>query len=418
MLDFSGKTVCVIDNGLFAEFAATLAQSFGRVYLYIPWENAYPKSNQLLIGTGLEGVQKLDEFWSHLDEIDLFVFPDIYFGSLQNHLRSIGKRVWGSAMGEELELFRVFSKGVTADQGLGVGKFSVVTGVKALRKFLQKHDNQFVKISRTRGDMETFKAENYNLVEPKIDELEHKLGAKKELMEFIVEEAIEDAVEVGYDGFCVDGMFPSQAMSGIEIKDKGYIGHFKRYEEMAQPIRDVNEGFSEVLREYKYRNFWSAEARITRDGTPWVIDPCCRAGSPPSELQMLMYSNLAEIFWWGAEGQVIDPEPAAEWGAEIMMVSSWANLNWQSIEFPPALRVNVKLHFPVRIDGKFYVTPQGFDLPCIGAVVAVGDTFQKAANACKKIASEVSGYFVDMDLNVFDSAKEEIESLAEFGFEL
>lgn len=418
MNDYSNRIALVIDNGLFAEVAVTLAKSFGKVYYYVPWENAYPKSNQLIVGRGLEGVEKIDEFWSKLNEVDLFVFPDVYFGTLQLHLRSLGKRVWGSALGEELELFRVYSKGVTKEVGLAVGEFAVITGVKALRKYLAKHEDVFVKISRTRGDMETFRSENLDLVEPKLTELEYKLGAKKEITEFVVEAAIEDAVEIGYDGFTVDGRFPSHAMCGIEIKDKGYIGHFRSYESMAEPIRQVNAAFAPVLQGYQYRNFWAAEARVQRDGTPWVIDPCCRAGSPPSELQLVMYKNLADIFWFGAEGQVIDPIPAAEWGAEIMLISSWANNNWQAVEFPASIRENVKLHFPVVIDGKYYTTPQGFDLPCIGAAVGIGDTMQIAMNRARKVAEQVKGYFVDCDLDVFVRAKEEINQLNEFGFEL
>ena len=35
----------------------------------------------------------------------------------------------------------------------------------------------------------------------------------------IVEEAIDDAVEIGYDGYTIDGKYPQNAMWGIEIKD-------------------------------------------------------------------------------------------------------------------------------------------------------------------------------------------------------
>lgn len=417
-MDYSNKTCCVIDNGLFAEFATELAKHFGKVYLFCPWVSAYPKSNQIIVGTGLERVEKIDDFWPILDKVDLFVFPDIYFGGLQEHLVSLGKRVWGSRMGEELELFRDFSKSALEEVGCDIGSYALIEGMDNLRDYLKDHENVFVKISRTRGDFETFKSVNYMLSEPRLDEIEHKLGAKKNIQQFIVEDMIDDAVEVGYDGYTVDGQFPTLAMSGIEIKDKGYVGHISNYKQLAKPVRNVNQIISPLLYEYKYRNFWSAEARITRDGKAWVIDPCCRAGSPPSELGMKMYTNLADIFWFGAEGVCIDPKPAAEWGAEVMLISAWANHNWQAIEFPPEIRDNVVLHFPVVIDGKYYLTPQGFDLPCIGAVVAIGNTMQEATKKCKELAEQVKGFYVEAPVDCFDLAQEELKKLKEFGYHL
>jgi hypothetical protein len=62
-----------------------------------------------------------------------------------------------------------------------------------LRKHLKANDDQWVKISGTRGDMETFGAKSYEKVEPRLDELEHNLGALKKVMKFTVEQGINDA---------------------------------------------------------------------------------------------------------------------------------------------------------------------------------------------------------------------------------
>lgn len=418
MDDYSTKTVCVVDNGLFVEIAVTLAKTFGKVYLCVPWENAYPKSTQLVVGAGLEGVEKVDSIWPIIDKVDLWVFPDVYFGPLQVHLASLGKRVWGSRMGEELELFRDFSKKVCKGQGLSIGDYDVVHGIDKLRDFLKAHKNRWVKISRSRGDFETFHSVTYALSEPRLDEIERKLGARKQAVDFIVEEAIDGAVEIGYDGYTIDGQFPTHAMAGIEIKDKGYVGHFQAYADMAEPIHTVNDALADVLKQYKYRNFWCAEARITPDGTPWVIDPCCRFGSPPSELLMLVYKNLADILWHGADGEVVNPEAAGKWGAQVQLISGWANENWQAIDFPKESRDNVKLHFPVVLGERYYVTPQGFDLPAIGAVVAVGDTMEEAIAEVKKIAQTVEGYYVDAPVDCFESVQDDLDGLKKAGFDL
>ena len=415
--DYKSKTVAVIDNGLFVEIAATLAKSFGKVYYFSPWRGAFPKSNARLVGTGIKGVTRCNDYHDIIDEVDLWIFPDVYYSGIQLDLEARGKRVWGSRKGEELELNRRASKEHCKSLGIPVGPYVVLTGIDALREYLKLHDDQWIKCSLTRGDFESFHSENYKNIEPRLDELEHNLGAKKKIYEFIVEQGIPDAVEIGYDGFSVDGQFPTQACNGIEVKDKGYIGLFQPYKDMAPQIQEINSKLAPTLKEFKYRNFFAVEARITQDGKPLVIDPCCRAGSPPSELLQLMYTNLPDIFWYGAEGTCIDPVPADKWGAELLIHSSWADKNWQAVQFPPEIRDNVKFRNLAIINGEYYVVPQSVGLPEIGAVVAVGPTLEEAVETCKEYSKHVKGYFIDMFADSLDEAQDEIEKLKKFGID-
>ena len=416
--DYSKKTCCVIDNGLFVEMSVTLAKSFGKVWYYSPWENAFPRDNARLVGTGLPNVTRCNDYWDILDKVDLWVFPDVYYGGLQLHLESLGKRVWGSRKGEELELYRKESKEHFKKVGAKVGKYTVLTGLEALRKHLKEKDDQWVKVSLTRGDFESFHSVNYKSIEPRLDELEHSLGKAKDIKEFIVEDGINDAVEVGYDGYCVDGVFPTQAMDGIEIKDKGYIGYFHSYKDMPQQIQDVNKKLFNTLKNYRYRNFLAVEMRITKDGTANIIDPCCRQGSPPSELLQVMYTNLPDIFWFGAEGKCIDPIPADKYGVELLIHSSWADKNWQSVQFPPEIREFVKLRNLAIIKGEYYAIPQSVGLPEIGAVVATGTTLNEAIEKCKSYSEQIEGYYIDVFPDSLDHAQSEIEKLASYGIKL
>ena len=77
----------------------------------------------------------------------------------------------------------------------------------------------------------------YDLVEPQLDELEHRFGARKQLIEFIVEGEIPDAVEIGYDGFTVDGAFAATATRGIEVKDRGFIMRSGAYTDVPQQLQ-------------------------------------------------------------------------------------------------------------------------------------------------------------------------------------
>lgn len=272
------KTVCMIDNGLFLEVLIKIAPDFKKCYYFSTWINAFPRSNGALIGKGLEdeGIERIDYLFDYIDDIDLFILPDIYSGDLALHLQSLGKRVWSSMKGEELELLRMEAKNHFKSLGLAVQPVKEVLGLDGLRKYLKNNDNKFVKISTFRGDFETFQHINFRLTEPILDDLEHRLGARQFTTKFIVEDAIDgdDIVETGYDGYTVDGKFPSKAIQGYEIKDLGYCGMVKNYEDMSPLVTDFNDKISDTLKEYRYRNFFSTEIRVGKDKIPFMIDAC------------------------------------------------------------------------------------------------------------------------------------------------
>ena len=281
--DLATKSALVVAHGLFSELAVKLAQSFGKVYLFLPWADAYPTINKGLLGYGLEGVNKVDEVWGpHFASIDLFVFPDLYNPELQLYLEGLGKRVWGGRRGEQLELYREVCKEAMAKVGLPVHPWKLIRGMTALRSHLQAHQNQHVKLDKFRGMFETFKAESYALVEPKLAEIEHLLGPFAEVLEFVVEEDLPDCVEIGLDCYTVDGMFPSRTLAGIEVKDLGYIGILREWQQIPEPLRAWFEKMAPYLERYGYRGFISNELRVTKDKVAYMIDCCARAASPPN----------------------------------------------------------------------------------------------------------------------------------------
>ena len=412
--DYRDKTACVVDFGPFQSFADRLAEDFGRTLLYVPWETTMPKSDTLQIGVGLPGVEKVDAIWPHLSDIDLFVFPDIHHGALQEYLVSIGKRVWGSRMGEELEVFRDYQKQVFKDAGAPIAPYVVLKGLTALRAHLKKHEDQYVKVNRARADCETFHAESYRLAEPRLDALAHGLGPRAETIEFIVEDSIPDAIEIAWDGYTVDGQFPARSLVGIETKDKGYVGCMQEWGDVFEGLRELNAIAAPMLKAYGYRNFWSMEARITKDGTPWLIDPCARAGSPPHEVELLEYTNLSDILWYGAEGELVDPVPAGPWVCQVQLRSDAPPETWQCVEIPPEHERAVKLHFRARINERDYVTPVGVKQGIIGSVCATGETLEAVKEEIGEIAGSLKGCYLDAPLHALDDAEKHIEDLQEF----
>lgn len=413
MIKDPSDVVClVVDNGLFVELALKLSKTFKKVYYYCPWECAFAKLNTAWIGKGLDGLELVDSIYGpHFDDVDFFCFPDIYFGWEQRMLDRMGKVVWGSRLGEEMELDRAGMKRIIERTGLPVGKYWEITGMDNLRSFLKGHDNVHVKIDKYRGTFETFKAPSYEEVEPKLDEVEYKLGPLKHDLKFIVEEDLPDRVEFGTDAWTIDGQFPNTLISGLEIKDCGFASVFKNYADLPEPLTRFNEAMKPVFEAYGYRGFFSTEIRIGKDMDPYMIDFCARAPSPPNELYQEQYSNLAECMWSGANGVVVDPEPTAIYGAEIMLHSSWADQNWQKVKFPDEIRDFVKLRNVYKNKDGFYCIPQDCGLPEIGAVIGLGDTMEEAFAHALENAEQVEGYYLESKSSAIDQVREQIKEM-------
>lgn len=406
MSDLSNRTLLCYDNGLFTSWAERLGplrEGFGRVLLYVPWKDAFPKSNWFSIGDGLPGVEKVTDFFDVIDEVDCFFFPDVYDGDLQEHLRDLGKPVWGSGKGEELELYRWETKKLLKEIGLPVQPVERIIGLDALREHLKENDDKYIKTSMMRGDFETFHHIRYDLSEPRLDELEHKLGARKQTKEFIVEDSISPALEVGFDGYCIDGEFNDPSILGVEEKDVAYIGVVQPYKQFPEKVRYVNEKLAPILKEYKYRNFFSSEIRLGRDKEPYLTDPCCRAGSPPSEVYQESFSNWADIVWAGAHGEMVKPKPIAKYAVEALIHSSWADQNDEAVRFPEKIDQWVKLRNVARLNGVRYIMPQSVGLPEIGAVVGIDDTLLGAIKKVKSYADQIEGYDLDIKLKDIES---------------
>ena len=416
--NLSTKSVIVYDNGTFVSVAERLAKDFGKVMYYSPCKSAFPQVKNALIGHGLRGVERINNFWDHIDEMDIAVFPDVMDGDIQLHLDSLGKKVFGSRKGEDMELNRDGMKEYMKELGLPVGHYEIVKGMDALRKYIKAHKNIWIKISTYRGDFETLQAKNYSYIQLKLDEIERELGAVKNEVEFICEDDLDDKVEVGYDGYCINGQFPNETMFGIEVKDLGYVGLMKPYKDLPEPVLNFNNVITPTMKAYGYKNFVSTEVRIGRDQIGFMNDFCGRTGSPPNELYQNMFTNFSQIVWEGAHGKCIDPIPENKWGVEVLIHCSWAEKNWLPIQFPEKYYDNLKFRDVCVINGQHYIIPQYVGLPEVGAIVATGDTLEAALSQVEEIADTIRGYYVEVPLNAIDKAKEEIEKLKTFGYDI
>src|SRR5208282_1117994 len=109
---------CCVDYGTFLSIAERLGQTCAKVYYSSPIDQEYQNIRDCVLGQGLDNVERLDDLFDRINEIDLFVFPDIGFSSLQRHLRSLGKAVWGHMGATDLELYRDFFLDILREHGL------------------------------------------------------------------------------------------------------------------------------------------------------------------------------------------------------------------------------------------------------------------------------------------------------------
>lgn len=411
-MNFRDKKAMVIDHGLFVELAVRLARDFGTVYYFMPWVFDFPRSSLAVVGDGLEGVTRVLDFWEVFNEVDIFVFPDIGDGGLQEYLRSIGKRVFGSGRGERLENDRWWMRKLQSKLGMNMPETDRVTGLENVREFLKDKKDRYVKVSQFRGDVETWKHENPAMTEIFLNELSHTLGAKQKTMEFVIEAMIPAIAEIGYDGLCVDGNFPIIGAWGLEIKDQCYLGKIEPYAQMPRQLIEVNNALAPTLKSFGVRGFMSTEVRLSPKGLPYLIDPAMRCGSPPSEVYMEAWENISEMIWEAAEGRLAVPKSSARYVASAEITSEWSVKNWNPIIFPPEYRKNIKLKYLTKIEGNYYVVPQLVTYPEIGFIIGMGKTPQEAIEQVKTIAKTVKGIELGVQVDTFDEALEELAGLA------
>lgn len=276
MKTVSRAKVCFADHGLFLPFAQRLARDFGEVSYWCPsTEDLFPTPNRAMVGEGLPGIRRVLDLYRAIKECDLVVCPDVFQAPLVGLCRELGKPVWGAGESEELELDRWYGKQLLKTAGLPYNPTIELTGIAALRKYVQTHPDKVVKLSRWRGVSETFRYKNYDLIQPKIDEMAYKLGPFQEMMKFYVENVIESVTEPGMDTFTVDGQFPKNTVCGYEVKDKAYIGAVMPYESIYPGLRAINTALAPTFKRDKYRGFFSTEARVSKDHKCYPIDLTC-----------------------------------------------------------------------------------------------------------------------------------------------
>jgi hypothetical protein len=416
MADLSNKVATVVDLGNYQELAIRLARDFGKVNYYKPWKRSAPSFHSLFVGDGFAEITRVRDLFRVVDETDIFIFPDVYDADLQLHLEGLGKRVWGSRNAEKFEFRRALFKETLKEVGLAVPEYEVVIGMTALRKFLADHDDEkwFIKRDLLRGDGETCPAEGGPLTDAVLDEMDAYYGALRNCFTFVVEKGIDTPIEVGYDGICVDGRF-TDGFVDYEIKNQACIAAFTEYGDMNEHVRAVNEAFAPKLSECQFRSMWGTEIRVDGD-TPYFIDATCRMPSPPGELILEMFGNLAEIMWEGSVGNFVQARPVKPFGVEVMVYADWQDAVTLPMRVPDEIRQWFKFDSACKLGDVYHSIQFGGDehLPWIRSqvaeIVGIGDTVEECIEKVKSYAEQFEGLRCEITMEAVAEALKEIKA--------
>jgi hypothetical protein len=411
--------VCVIDSGQFVWWAIQLSEYFN-IFYYKPWnKHGMPDVKDYFIGYGYDEITKIDDIFSEnesykFNDVDLFIVTDLYFGDTVKYLRSIGKLVWGTGPIESLEINRwEFQKKLT-ELKLPTTESVKIKGLDKLDIYLKDKTKCYVKISKFRNVVETFRHENYELSEPLLQKLKHDLGAVRNELEFIVQKEIKTDVEYGYDGITIDGQYWQNGLFGCEIKDSAFLIKTLEYKDLPKSLKDVNEKFAPTFKKEQYRGNFSTEMRGGNKNWGYFTDITQRCPSPPCEVYTSMIDNWSEILIEGAKGFLIEPKFNSKYGGQLIFNSEFlSDGNWQSIYIQKSIRKFVKLRYSCKIKDKEYCVPQGF--PECGSIIALGNTMNEVLDKLREYAGMVKGYDVCIKIDKLNDAIEAVKKTEAIG---
>lgn len=368
------------------------------------------------IGDGFDDIVRVTSIFEDEDDVDCWVFPDVGFAYEQEHLARLGKPVWGARHGDSLELSRGKFLDTLKEIGLSVPPYEKVVGITALHKALEGIEDRWIKVSRFRGDWETFhwrsEEEDLNV----LDYYATRFGPFREQINFYVFEPIDADIEDGCDSWNIDGDFPEVIIHGMESKDKAFIGTFQRYDDMPEQVRHVNDAIGPVLQEYGYRSFFSTEVRITKDNECFFIDPTCRAGSPPHQAMTEMIANYAEVIWYGANGILINPESAAKFGVQAICKFDRDPDCWTYAKLKGDMDRWIKSSAALGHEGMLALPPSGRVTGCEDWLVGIGDTLEEAIKHLKHNSEHLPDG-ASCDCNSLIDILREIEEAEDKGME-
>lgn len=422
MTNIINKKKCLVfDYGSYLSVAQRLAEpdGFGTVYYYVPKvHNGFPDHKPYDIGRNIENIIVVDEWAEVIHDVDIVVFTDVYEPALQEYFVSVGKRVFGAKYACKLETDRKFLKETIESVGLPSGEYQIAYGLDELEEILKGTENVYVK-SSLRGDMETWHHENWILSKGELQRMRKNLGVYANQETYIVETPIESLAEIGIDSFVINGEVPEKVLTGIELKDTGYVGKIVPYDTLPKQLKLVSEKFAPVFSSMEYRGAHSNEVIISSDKKGYLLDFTNRCPQPPTDLYLKLYTNFPQVVWDIAGGFIPKIEYEYSWGVQFIIKSDLATDEPSPIIVPEQYKENVRLkNCTIADDGAWYYTPIGIEMKEIGSVIGWGKTMNQAIKMATEAAENIKGFDIKINTDCISMAQEQLDRLEKAGIKL
>jgi hypothetical protein len=395
------RTVLIYDHGDNVHLAERIARDVGRVLYYCPWQSEL-QYKDLVVGTGLPGVEKVETFWDHIEEADLIYCPDVHDYDVVETLREQGRKVVGAGSGARLELDREFVRELSASAGLPTINSVKIEGLGALIEYLKDVEDKWVKTNVYRGTMETFHHVNFESSKPILDELAVTLGPGAETIEFYVEDPVA-GVEVGFETFIQGGKLLSPMLYGCT---DGQCSLFRvlAYSELPAQFRDIFDKILPQIAAYNIRADFHTEIRF--DGTnAYLTDVTMRPpGAYVSGLMSEAMTNFTDVLFGLADGAAPDPVFAAKMAGSVQLVSDHALKRWFAIDAPADADAWLKLTAYSKFEGRRYVSPGN---NAIGGIVATGETLEEIVKTIEERYATLKSAGIDpiAGIDAFEALK-------------
>ena len=337
--------VLFIDTNIGLDHALGLVKSGYDVYFAVVHGSAFPTLESEITGYGYREIKKVWDWGEGLEKgAKVVVFADSGFGYLADWLRDRGYYVFGSdAKTERIELDRVYFKKVMEKLDIKTPSYSVVRGINSVIEEIRRKGKLYVKISRFRGDVETFATDDPEEAEMILRR--SNLGMFDDEIFFVLEEPMEgEFVEIGVDAFFNGEKFLDIVFDTVELK---WTGNFTVVNEIEDsPWYRVLRKFEPWLRKNGYRGMFALEG-FWNGKDIYVTDPTPRWPYVCSYAYPRIIKNYGEVVIGVAKGMDVKVEINAKYSVQIPLYtdepSKWKEIkskNWEMTAMRHSVKVN------------------------------------------------------------------------------
>ena len=408
-MSVKNQKILLHNRGDYSFLAEKFAEDAAKVWSYTPILGRQPKSLDDQIDSGLEGVESIDDFDKYVDKADLIVFPGEFEGELCNKLRKEGHRVFGSGLCADIEINKILFLDTLKKVGLPVIKTYLAEGLDDAFEYLKDKEDKYIKGVYNRGDFDTQHFQTMETFMPWFTYQRNKLGfGASDTIELLIQDSFPAVVESGWDGYVIGGKMGKRGTIGFEDKDKSYI--YKVVDKCPKILDDINQKMSIEFKERGYYGAYSTEVRINEKGEDRFTDLTARFGSPPGEGICETYTTFTQDVFDVADGKEPQMECEEEYGAMIVLVSSWNEKEEICVQFPKEIKGNVKLRHSYKHKGEYYCLPNDSS-GYFGSVVSKGKTLKEAIEKVNEYAEQI----ICLDLEYTPISLEKSEEMVNNG---